>query len=62
MANQIQYFLCCQFNPVALRKAKIVCNFGHSECNMVKRKIHTKENIMLFKVQFTYLSTVFIRL
>ena len=25
-----------QFNPVALRKAKNVCNFGHSECNKVK--------------------------
>ena len=24
------------FNPVALRKAKIVCNFGLSECNRVK--------------------------
>ena len=26
----------CMFNPVALRKAKIVCNFGLSECNRVK--------------------------
>ena len=25
-------------NPVALRKAKIVCNFGLSECKRVKRK------------------------
>ena len=24
------------FNPVALRKTKIVCNFGLSECNRVK--------------------------
>ena len=24
------------FNPTALRKAKIVCNFGFSECNRVK--------------------------
>ena len=23
-------------NPIALRKAKIVCNFGLSECNRVK--------------------------
>ena len=23
-------------NPIALRKAKIVCNFGLSECNKVK--------------------------
>ena len=27
--------VCC-FNPVALRKAKIVCSFGLSECNRVK--------------------------
>ena len=26
------------FNPIALRKAKIVCNFGLSECNRVKKK------------------------
>ena len=24
------------FNPIALRKAKIVCNFGLSECTRVK--------------------------
>ena len=24
-----------KFNPIALRKAKIVCNFGLSECNRV---------------------------
>ena len=24
------------FNPIALRKAKIVCNFGLSECRRVK--------------------------
>ena len=24
-----------EFNPIALRKAKIVCNFGLSECNRV---------------------------
>ena len=24
------------FNPFALRKAKIVCNFGLSECSRVK--------------------------
>ena len=30
------------FNPIALRKAKIVCNFGLSECNRVKIKMkHT---------------------
>ena len=25
-------------NPTALRKAKIVCNFGLSECNRVKKR------------------------
>ena len=25
----------CYFNPIALRKAKIVCNFGLPECNRV---------------------------
>ena len=29
-------------NPAALRKAKIVYNFGHSECNKVKLKHLTK--------------------
>ena len=24
------------FNPITLKKAKIVCNFGLSECNRVK--------------------------
>ena len=28
------------FNPVALRKAKIVYNFGLSECNRVKNLIN----------------------
>ena len=27
-------------NPIALRKAKIVCNFGLSECNRVKVQKH----------------------
>ena len=34
------------FNPIALRKAKIVCNFGLSECNMVKNR-STKLNEMM---------------
>ena len=29
------------FNPIALRKAKIVCNFGFSECSRVKRHIQS---------------------
>ena len=30
------YFFLIGFNPTALRKAKIVYNFGLSECNRVK--------------------------
>ena len=30
-----------QDNPIALRKAKIVYNFGLSECNRVKVNVHT---------------------
>ena len=26
-------------NPIALRKAKIICNFGLSECKRVKNKV-----------------------
>ena len=32
---KIMYFY-WHSNPIALRKAKIVCNFGLSECNRVK--------------------------
>ena len=32
----IEYF--CTFNPFALRKAKIVYNFGVSECNRVNEE------------------------
>ena len=31
--SESKFFHC---NPIALRKAKIVCNFGLSECNRVK--------------------------
>ena len=30
------------FNPITLRKAKIVYNFGLSECNRVKNKLHSR--------------------
>ena len=44
MYMRLQYMSCIfreatervsEFNPIALRKAKIVCNFGLSECNRV---------------------------
>ena len=28
------------FNPIALRKAKIACNFGLSKCSRVKHDLH----------------------
>ena len=38
------------FNPIALRKAKIVCNFGLCECNRVKGKNFFRgEQILPFK-------------
>ena len=59
---------CCHklhFNPTALRKAKIVCNFGHSEFNRVKvqpdeslcDKICCRK-IYILPFQMTILSTV----
>ena len=46
------FFLPCQwrstFNPIALRKAKIVCNFGLSECNnRVKGKNEPLDKVMV---------------
>ena len=38
-----------QHNPTALRKAKIVCNFGLSECNRVKT--YALNNILLLFMQ-----------
>ena len=34
------------FNPIAFRKAKIVCNFGLSECNRVKKIMLYNNNII----------------
>ena len=36
LINKINAFEKYVFNPIALRKAKIVCNFGLSECNRVR--------------------------
>ena len=43
------YFL----NPIALRKAKIVYNFDHSECNMVKEK-DLILSIYLYMYEYTH--------
>ena len=32
------------FNPIVLRKAKIACNFGLSECNRVKVAKNSRPN------------------
>ena len=44
-----QYFQFCDDfnNPVALRNAKIVCNFGLSECNSVKWMVLHSQNLYL---------------
>ena len=42
-------------NPTALRKAKIVCNFGLSECNRVKLKLvdnHMQLNNFIAHLQY----------
>ena len=49
-------------NPIALRKAKIVYNFGLSECTRVKRKtivLAEDIKIMFFFVFFAMFSYVF---
>ena len=39
-------------NPIALRKAKIVCNFGLSECNRVKTKYPQLESAVPLRYRF----------
>ena len=34
------------FNPIAPRKAKIVCNFGLSGCNRVRKQISYKSDLL----------------
>ena len=47
-------------NPVALRKAKIIYNFGLSECNRVKRKsnVLSKDIKIIFLQYFLIFLTV----
>ena len=51
MITQLQLL----FNPIALRKAKIVCNFGLSECNRVKKQI-SYESDLLSNISLTEVS------
>ena len=50
------YSIFVSFNPIALRKAKIVCNFGLSECNRVKgspvkeKRVHMSHSIRAFDI------------
>ena len=46
----IAILLVKHFNPIALRKAKIVYNFGLSECSRVKRV----EHLRTLKVRHNY--------
>ena len=45
MVNVLRFF-----NPIALRKAKIVCNFGLSECNRVNTNLF-HENVIANRVE-----------
>ena len=49
-------FFFFDMNPIALRKAKIVYNFGLSECNRVQRKIIvlSKDTKIIFFAIFSY--------
>ena len=42
------------FNPIALRKAKIVYNFGLSECNRVKHQQPSIKIVMYQNMIFIY--------
>ena len=42
------------FNPIALRKAKIVYNFGLSECNRVKEGIWHNGNMLSHQLGNNY--------
>ena len=37
--------MCATFNPIALRTAKTLLSFGHSECNRVKKEKQYKQKI-----------------
>ena len=45
-----------KFNPVALRKAKILCNFGLSECNRVKSTVFKTSILGLIKSTASFCS------
>ena len=51
-------FFFFDINPIVLRKAKIVYNFGLSECNRVKRKtiMLTKDKKIIFLAIFFLLT------
>ena len=39
--DQGLYFQPFSFNPIALRRTKIACNFGLSECNRINKATNT---------------------
>ena len=46
------FFMCHNINPIAVRKAKIVNNFGLSECSKVK--VHEGITFLASTVNFCY--------
>ena len=49
----------CVFNPIALRKAKIIYNFGLSECNRV-RLLRGGGDFFFFSFSAKKISTFFL--
>ena len=50
---KVNHFHSCHFNPVALRKAKIVYNFGLSECNRIKGLKYFSPNVSYVILTFS---------
>ena len=52
-------------HPTALKKAKIVCNFGHSECNRVKQGVGgiylgKEVGVFITAMAFIWINTVYV--
>ena len=50
--NVLKIYLTPFFNPIALRKAKIVYNFGLSECN--RPRVNSEHSTFNSKVTLTF--------
>ena len=49
------WWITCLFYPIALKKAKIIYNFGLSECNRVKDKYSLCRNVGFMTLLCQYL-------